>query len=382
MSKRTASNIIILLLLVAYIFVYRTVVMTDYLKDSEFITASVMVGIMSISILLLGFRKNKVNMLKKNIRFTTISLVILYFCVTYLIGLIVGFLKNSYSLALPTMINNIFPPFIIIICTEMLRYIFINANKDKKWALILGTFALTMLELSISVKTLVFTDYALLFKSVTLTILPIVSKNVVLSYLTYHEGYQTTLGYTLLMDLYVYIVPIIPDLGEYVNSIIGICLPVLMYVRASQITNEYYNGAEIQIGKRGFNLVDGLSLAGIVIVIGLMSKAFPYYVMGIGSASMSPFIKKGDLVFVEKVDEDSDLEEGDILVFQHRGKTTVHRYVRTEIMDGRIIYKTQGDANNTEDRVDLTIEDIEGKVNFHIPYIAYPSIFLSEALEK
>ena len=28
------------------------------------------------------------------------------------------------------------------------------------------------------------------------------------------------------------------------------------------------------------------------------------------------------------------------------------------------------------------IEDVEGKVHFHIPYIAYPTIFLTEALEK
>ena len=50
--------------------------------------------------------------------------------------------------------------------------------------------------------------------------------------------------------------------------------------------------------------------------------------------------------------------------------------------DNKVYYRTKGDANNTPDYMDLTIKDVKGIVKFDVPYIAYPSVYLSEFMSK
>ena len=96
---------------------------------------------------------------------------------------------------------------------------------------------------------------------------------------------------------------------------------------------------------------------------------------------MSPVIKKGDGVFVLKVKEEQ-LKEEDIIVYQKGDKKIIHRIVEKENIDGKNVYKTKGDANNTIDASNITYDDIIGKVNFKIPFIAYPTVYLNELMNK
>ena len=58
----------------------------------------------------------------------------------------------------------------------------------------------------------------------------------------------------------------------------------------------------------------------------------------------------------------------------------VHRVVEIEVIDGIKYYRTKGDANNTRDNIDIKFEDIKGKVLYRIPYIARPSVWLTELM--
>ena len=186
----------------------------------------------------------------------------------------------------------------------------------------------------------------------------------------------------MVMDIYVYVMPIVPDLGNYINSMIGIGLPFLIYLYSSRTLSEYYDGVERDFSKDTFKISDIPVLAFIIVLVCLISGYFPYYIIGVGSESMMPKINKGDAVLVHKVTNKNQLKKGDIVVFKSGNKNYVHRLVKIENIDGKTYFRTKGDANNTIDDIDLTMKNIKGKVNIKIKYIAYPSIYLTEFLNK
>ena len=380
MSKRTIKDISILSLIFIYTIVYRLVIFKHALKYSEVITATFLMVIAFVSILFFGFKKDKKTRIKQYINRMTISIIIIFFLITYGLGFFVGFLRNAYSLTPNAILDNLFAPIIIIISTEILRYVIINANKDKKQVIILTTVFLILLELFITLKPLNYTDFAGLFRIVTATVLPIISKNVAISYLNYHAGYKSGLVYRLIMDIYMYIMPIVPDLGDYLNSMIGIGLPFIIYIYANRTINEYNNGIERTFGNKTFRWIDIPAYLFLVVLICLISGFFPYFMIGIGSESMTPNINKGDAVIIHKVKKPSELKEGEVIAFRLKDKTIVHRLVKIEKVNGKTYYRTKGDANNSTDSVDLTFNSIRGKVVLDIPYIAYPTIYLTEFL--
>ncbi len=386
MSKRDTKNIALLVILLVYSIFYRLFIYKNMLSYSESITSALIILLTFLAIKFLGFQKNKKTKMKQYITNVTIVMIILFFVLSYGIGLFVGFLSNSYSRTLDAIISNTFCQLIIIIATEIFRYTIIRANKDKKYVIVFATIIITIFELVTTLQPLSFTDYAGLFRTITATALPIISKNIVISYLVYHIGYVPGLIYRLVMDLYIYIMPIVPDLGDYLNSMLGIGLPFLIYLYASRTINEYNNGVERNYGTETFKLIDIPFIAFMVVLICLISGFFPYYMIGIGSESMTPKILKGDAVIIHKISNKAKkngtakLEEGQVIAFKMRDKTIVHRLVKIEKKDGVTYYRTKGDANNSNDNVNLTINNIYGVVEFKIPYIAKPTIYLTEFL--
>lgn len=78
------------------------------------------------------------------------------------------------------------------------------------------------------------------------------------------------------------------------------------------------------------------------------------------SGSMEPAIQVGDLIFIHETDT-SQLKEGDVICYLTSGKAITHRIVGvTSGEDGQIRYVTRGDANNTEDRLAVSADQIEG----------------------
>lgn len=380
--SRQFKTISILLILLVYIFVYRLFIMTHFLKYTEFINASFLMIILFLTIFLFSYQKDKPTPLKKKINLITAILIILFFSITYLVGMFVGFLKNSYSLNAYSILNNIFSPIIIIVCTEIFRYVVINQNRNSKKMLFLITIVLILLEIFITIRGLSNMSLEDLFKLTTTTILPIIAKNCVLSYLTLKVGYRPSLIYRLVMDLYLFVMPVVPNIGDYMNSMIGICLPFIIYIYSARTINEYYNGVEYEFKSSAFQMADIPVLLFIAFVICLVSGYFTYYVIGIGSESMEPKIYKGDAVLVKKVKSKKELKVGEVVVYRNMGEDIVHRLVEVEKKGNKTFYRTKGDNNNTRDNLDIEYKDIKGIVKLKIPYIAKPSIYLKEELSR
>lgn len=378
MKVRTIKNWIILVLLSAYVVLYKLFIFQNYMKYSEFISASFLALVLTLSIIFLGFRKDKATILSKNVFKVVIFYLILAFFVMYGLGLIVGFLKNAYSRSFLNIFDNIFAPVLIILLVELIRYVVISANKDKKPLVIIFTIILIAFEMATTIRSFDVTDLAVTFNITATMILPIIFKNLVLSYLTYNVGYKSPLVYRLVMDIYLFVVPIIPSLGDYVNSMILISLPILIYISTFSMIDDAEKRAEPVFKKKTFTIWDIPVAIVLITLIALISGFFPHYMIGIGSESMKPVIRKGDAVILEKVNDKTNLKKGDIIAYNNGKLIIVHRIKEIEGTGKNTAYTMKGDANNGNDPRKVSRSQIKGIVKFKIPYIAWPTVWLTE----
>jgi signal peptidase len=185
--------------------------------------------------------------------------------------------------------------------------------------------------------------------------------------------------YRLISELYLYIIPYHPGLENYLNSVVNLCLPYLVYLYTSRKIKEYENGSEIILARSLHKSTDLIIYGIIAIIFILVSGVLPIYMMGIGSGSMEPIIYKGDAIVLTKVNKNTELELEDIIAYEDENEIIVHRIIK--INDDNT-YVTKGDNNTTRDPLDVKHNTVKGKVLFRIPYLAYPSIWFSDMLER
>lgn len=88
------------------------------------------------------------------------------------------------------------------------------------------------------------------------------------------------------------------------------------------------------------------------------------------------FLQIDDVVFVKRIGKNTSLCVGDIVTFNMDGVTVIHRIVEIEEKDGKTFYHTRGDANNANDPVVFTKEDLKEKFVFSIPSVGAFFMFL------
>ena len=98
------------------------------------------------------------------------------------------------------------------------------------------------------------------------------------------------------------------------------------------------------------------------------------------TGSMEPVIKTKDAVLVRRVDDD-DINVGDVVTYlandeSYNGILITHRVVNIKDENGKKIYYTKGDHNETVDRSPIEDNQIYGKVVMRIPKIGYIKYFL------
>ena len=370
-KKKNIYNLIILTSILIYVLIYRFFVYPNVLKYADAITTSVLLIIASLSIVFYGF-KSKVN-LKYNKAFLSIIGIFttLYFALIYGIGFTSSFLKNAYSLKPLSIINNTFFLIIIIILEEIIRFIYIKANKKSKMNIILFTLILALLDIIINIRFDALTDSYELFDVVSTIMLPSILKNIMCTYAAYYADYKGPLLYRFLTELYIFIVPIVPDLNDYINSLCLLLLPFLITITMSRQTD---SKAKLEEDERRsfFKLSDIPFAVAAVIIYCLIAGIGPYKLVGIETGSMTPRLNVGDAVIISKNYDVDKLKEGDIIAFKTDEKELiVHRIIKVN-SDNTFI--TKGDYNNVADKGYVKKEQIKGKVVFSIPYIAYPAI--------
>ena len=95
--------------------------------------------------------------------------------------------------------------------------------------------------------------------------------------------------------------------------------------------------------------------------------------------SMYPAIESGDLIICHTVDAD-EVQVKDVISFfdpAGNGSSIVtHRVIEVVHQDGELLFRTQGDFNNTEDRVLVPEENLVGVYKTRIPNAGHVAMFM------
>lgn len=117
-----------------------------------------------------------------------------------------------------------------------------------------------------------------------------------------------------------------------------------------------------------------LALEGILLLLPVATGCKAFAVL---TNSMSPTLRYGTLVFVQKVDF-NEVKVNDIATFQSQkdqDKIFTHRIVKIDVE--KQAFTTKGDANPVEDAVDIGYSQMVGKVVAIVPFAGIVTAALS-----
>lgn len=341
----------------------------------------IMIAFLLITIIALklffGIEKDK-HRYTKDIILEIIIFLIIFFILFYLLGIIISFARTNNYYTITALKKFIIPIILYITLREFLRYAILCKAQGSR--LLIITTALLFIIFDIT-NTLYFSNFTNNYKILTfigLTLLPAISNNIAFTYITLKTGYKPIIFYALIINLYQYLLPIIPNPDAYLASIIYFILPMILTYRINKFfQKEHERDVTRDYHKRNFiSLI--LSSVFVIILVYFSSGYFHYWTVAIATGSMSPIIKKGDVAIVEKIDNKSNLKVGEVIAFKYHNVIIVHRIVNIVKDREEYYFYTKGDANANQDNFTLKSNMIIGVVNHKIPYIGRPTVWLNE----
>ena len=323
-----------------------------------------------------GFEKDR-HHLWKMILVEVLIFLLGYFILYYVFGIVISFTRIRNYLNFNGIFNVIIPLILTIISKEFLRYNMLKKSEGSRSLIILTTSVFIMIDLIGGFDRATFLKPVSIFMFLSLWLLPIISKNILCSYISYKVGYKPVLVYLLVMELYPYIIPIIPNPNEYIYSIINLVIPFVLLYRLYKLFKKDMDEDIVREYHKKHFLALILPCMISIFMVYITSGYFHYHAIVIASGSMEPEIYKGDVVVIEKIGDNYDLLDlNQVIAYRYNDIIVVHRLVKVINVDGEKFYYTKGDANNDIDNYQITKDMIIGIVNVKVPYIGLPTVWL------
>ena len=308
--------------------------------------------------------------------------VLLYWLIIYIVGYFSGFLMNSYQRSFFGITKNVLYGFGLIASSEMFRHMFLRRRNDNKKIFVLTILVISMLEIVTKFSANQLDSNVQILKLLFSVVVPIFSKNIFLSFITLKVGCFSSILYRSLMELPLYIVPIIPNLGYYIENLVITILPLIILLIIYKL---YYSDDGKIASSRMYNKINKISnviysfivilLLGVVLLVSGIGR---YIVYTIGSASMEDTINVGDVVVIDK--KDKEFKENDIIAFYHNDVILVHRIIKIYKDAYGEYYQTKGDNNETADSWLVKEKDVVGQYRMRFRWIGWPTVKLNEWL--
>lgn len=322
-----------------------------------------------------SYQKSKIK--KEVIQYILIAVII--YILTYMIsGLFITFGNNPYFTTVKGFLINLWMFGTVIISKEYIRYRLINNvyENDKKEIAILVSLIYIIIEIELN--KYINTKITLLFalKDICQNLIPLIAKNVLYSYISMKSDWKPASIYELFTKLYLWLSPILPNAPWIMVAIIETTIPTILffYIRyANSKNSEIKSRQEIE----NVNPKNSIPLVVLVIlVIWFTIGVFPVKPIAVASGSMEKELYVGDVVIVKKCNA-NDIVNGDIIQYQMKGYTVIHRVIEKKQKNGEYYFTTKGDNNPSEDKESVKEEQVLGKVIFKVKYLGYPAIWLN-----
>lgn len=328
---------------------------------------------------LCGYPRKK-NLLTKDAIKITIICIMSTTVILLLLGLFVGFNKNLFYTMQTLLIKSIITVLISTMIYEIIRQIICKNSFEKKLPIIILTILYIILNIIMGINSSNINNVELVFRFSSSVVVPIVCKEMIYSYLSYNFGISPVIILRGVFELYHYILPITPNIGEFIGSVIIILLTLSIYlilskmIKISDKRNKY-------IKKTSRNIFMMPLVIFLLVIVILITGIFNYQMIAIASNSMNPLYKRGDAIIYVKV-KPEEVKEGDVIAFNHNGSIITHRVIKINNTDLGLEFETKGDNNNIKDNFTTTGENIRGIVKVSVKKIGYPTVWLSEIRNK
>lgn len=362
--------------IILFIFIIISNIVSD--KSNKLVITLLFLVMGLFMIFKYGLMKDN-NYTKGNVVRVVIATLLAFLLINFFFGFFMGFSRNALHLNPQNIFEYVILDIILVIFEELIRYIIArNAQKNKK-PLILYTLILITLDIIMQIKGYNLHDREMTFVFICIVVVPSIARNTLCSYLTYKVSYLPGMVYRILPIIYSVASPIIPSVGNYVNSVIHVLMPYTVYFFSRKTINYGEKGAIYSKRASRWILITPIAVLALVMV-SLITGMFKHKILAIGSNSMAPSFYRGDAVIYEKV-EPKKLKNGEVIAFTRNGIVVTHRINSIKKNGDRVVIETKGDANNGPDATKITNQEVLGKVKYVVKYIGFPTIWVREVTE-
>lgn len=346
-------------------------------KDSKIVTAVAM-ALITPTVCIFIKKRCSLSTNKKEVLLLTTVIAALYVISLLIAGTFVTSYKNPYFVSLELLISEIIPIAIIIVASELIRFVFLC--QKSKFATVMSWLICVLAEVLIFSGVAEFTSFNHFMDLVGMTLFPAITANILYHYTSNRYGMLPNVSFRLICALYIYFIPLYSEIPDALHSCIKILLPFVLLALIRALFAKRKKNAVVKEKK--------LSLVGMVIAFAvvistamLISCQFRFGALVIATESMTGEINKGDMIIYEEYKNQS-IKEGQVIVFREDDNRIVHRVVKIEVVGNEARYFTKGDANIDLDLGYRTESDIVGLTDFKVAYLGYPTLWLREQLQN
>ena len=315
---------------------------------------------------------------KKEVFLITLVSGLLYVMIYYLSGLFYGFYRNSIPFNIETILLWVIPTSLIIITNEIIRSVLLM--QKNKFASVVSYVISILMESLLFYNLWNISTFNYFMDFVGLTLLPAITWNILYHYLSSRYGAKPNIAIRLIITLYPFIIPVIPQTPESLVAFFKLLIPLLIYLFIDLLYEKKKKFTKSKSNKLAL-VSTGVMICLMISFVMLISCQFKYCAIVVATESMTGEINKGDLVIYERY-EDQPITKGQVIVFEKDDSTIIHRVVDIENINGENRYYTKGDANEDIDLGFIVATQIVGVTNFKISYLGYPTLWIRDLFSK
>lgn len=397
--RKSTQKIAVLLVVVCVLMALLDVIsMSQVLRSYGQVI--ILAGTILASVFLMGWAKPRVQNSRLVATLVILSAVVFQIITFLLLGFKLGFARNAIGWNLTSFGQVFLPMILIIVAEEILRGQLIDKGRGSLLAVIMTGVTLWLIMVLVTLPSYNLAEPKAIFTLLLVMAGPAALINTLLTYIAYTYDYRINIIYRLVMDLPLYLLPIIPSSDVFLPALFQISLSVLLILALVWLHKTNSNKATVvsftrkkqpkraasEQGQKAKQIAKWVSIGAIVMIVvlyaGLMSGLFKFYFLAIGSGSMEPNLFRGDMILVEKSRDYKDMQVGDVLVYHYSNVVMVHRIAEISKDGNNYIFQTKGDNNASNDAWQVKQSDIIGLAKGRIAMFGYPTLWLNELFNK
>ena len=325
----------------------------------------------------LSIKKREALSIHKNKVLLLIGVIgLLYFVFYYVSASYFGLTKTGYGLKADIIFGYTVPIAVIIVCNELIRHVL--CVQGERWGKVFAYFISLVSDVIICATIPAVTNMATFMELMSLALFPGVISNLLFNYLSARYGIFPNIVYKAFTLWAFYLIPYGSGVSNSLLGFFNLILPIAIYIFIDALYEKKRRYALDNKSVLRKTLSKVLTAVVLVIMLGtvmLVSNQFTYGAYVIATPSMTGELNQGDVALYKNL-EDDPVNEGDVIVFEKDGIVIVHRVVDIETINGITRYYTKGDANEDMDAGYIHRSNIIGHVDYKLPYVGFPTIWL------